>query len=1037
MSEARIRRYARPGRPQALGGLRPRRRRNAGGGGGGPSYRFDPSSDLKIAAIGDSFIQGNNGVNIAGTVIDNQADGEIAWALFLNPCAQMSIWKDMEATGPLFRGANYGIAGDSPKGMLDRCGPWIASPAQIGVYAGGTNTGSTDYTDEEEIGFMTTTWDAWLNSDPDRVLIIRTVWPRLYSSGTTPLSDSLGARMLAFNVAIRAYCAANDRAYLWDPWDDLVDPGGAKAWSPLTGMLRSDGVHPAVLGAYKSGKRLAELLATIVSPGLWFDDLPGDNLALNGDMKGTGGTPNYQVSGVVPNDWSVINAAFGSADGIVQAVCSVPDPVAGGMLIHCTSTGAGSTSTNVQGIRLQPTTTRSAASMGVATGDHLRMFTKVRISASDGALVTVTGEMQNQVSSPPVNVRGFAYPGNVTNRTLDRLPEEAIEGWIQTESLPVITGQSIPIRPLQIDIAINVNKSVDVFVEKVILKEVNNPQVDFPYVVPENTTGNYYRPVWKDDFKSLSIRTSSTGQPTPAGYTAGKGIYTPAGYWNVIGTWASELLGARADRKGHDFFLNRVSYSTLVAADPTFPPLGMLDITDEGLILKCTSDHQPVRDLLPWNIKGKGTDIVDGTPNGATGGAWYDNLDATSTTGSAVDGLPAPCVIASGGNIYGRREYYAGSGAVSGQSKRFTVKFRHGTSGKGFFFINNGSNISDITFTGTTLDATTDAGGAIEDVFFLSVGGHLEVSFTYTSNATGLLAFGLGPNSTTAGQTISWEDITILDAVRPFLSGMVSTLYSAKMKPPFMRRTLVTVPEHADHFPAVWGLGNKNRAESEFGQSFEIDDMEWFGTTLGTDTAASALHVSRSVGPNYNGWSSPPSHVTIPDGVFDRQLIVEAECTMTHVRTWVDGIPVMDVEIPEGAEPNDFMHSIINLSMGMHWMPSPDFTGTLEMTVRSIEYFGPLSNENYEFPELGPVPVVTWRSGFEDGDVSSATAGTVVADLSGATSYTALGVDLQFVVDGSTLKVKSGGVPATASIWIEGVDAAGVPGIAPKIEVAA
>ena len=98
--------------------------------------------------------------------------------------------------------------------------------------------------------------------------------------------------------------------------------------------------------------------------------------------------------------------------------------------------------------------------------------------------------------------------------------------------------------------------------------------------------------VWQDTFQSLSLRTGGYYSGTTTGYN------DPG----AKGTWAFDPQSYMTSPTGYagfgkDFFIN-ANYNWQ-AIDPTFPPLGMADITADGLYLFGSENYPAIRATLP------------------------------------------------------------------------------------------------------------------------------------------------------------------------------------------------------------------------------------------------------------------------------------------------------------------------------------------------------------------------------------------------------------------------------------------------------
>jgi hypothetical protein len=105
----------------------------------------------------------------------------------------------------------------------------------------------------------------------------------------------------------------------------------------------------------------------------------------------------------------------------------------------------------------------------------------------------------------------------------------------------------------------------------------------------------------------------------------------------------------------------------------------------------------------------------------------------------------------------------------------------------------------------------------------------------------------------------------------------------------------------------------------------------------------------------------------------------------------------------------------------------------MQEVVESDKIYAPSSNRTGIFPEAPPVPALTWASGFSGGSIPHATpSGTVVATLSGASTYSLLATSSPLSVSGSNVLMASSSPSNGAyNFYIEGFSTDGTPGIVP------
>jgi hypothetical protein len=444
-------------------------------------------SNSSIITIGDSIMQANNFAT--STALENQGDGVITWALRDLPAFRHHVWYDAGATGgatpPLFRGANFGLAGDTATQVAARTTPMINSGADLAIVLVGTNVGTTDA--------LVSTTTASIQSILDDLtgagihVILGTILPRDVS--TTPtgaqISPALMQRILDINTWIRG--KGSNNVTIWDAWNDLVDPAYAQGVDdlygiPLTGMIR-DSVHLTPLGAYTAAQSLRHILqqmsGTHMYDDAWFNSDPAhsDNIITVGAFNGTSGYPQDGVTGTVASNWAVDNIDGGS--GSVSAVCSLlSNTDTGGQTqrIVCTSDGLGSSSDNVETISLTPLgfVVNEAT---LSDGEWCQLFFKISVSAS-----SVIGSLQCLLRNTTTGVigRGMAHVDG--NRANQPWPTEAFEGWLISEPVQYNSGNVFNPQ-LYMDILQTEAGNVTIDVEAAILLAVEDPHTTFPYIV--------------------------------------------------------------------------------------------------------------------------------------------------------------------------------------------------------------------------------------------------------------------------------------------------------------------------------------------------------------------------------------------------------------------------------------------------------------------------------------------------------------------------------------------------------------------------
>lgn len=155
-----------------------------------------------------------------------------------------------------------------------------------------------------------------------------------------------------------------------------------------------------------------------------------------------------------------------------------------------------------------------------------------------------------------------------------------------------------------------------------------------------------------------------------------------------------------------------------------------------------------------------GSDVLNSPP--ASGAGWYPNNGATSTTGAAVDSLPAPAVVASGGSTFADWEYYNGSLLTSGKAYLCTLRFNFGSGNAVRWWVGDGTS-GPVILMSQGGSPTVSGAGTYSNLTHTTVGSHEEISVVW-SPGSALLNTGFGPYSATAGQTVVGYSITIQPA---------------------------------------------------------------------------------------------------------------------------------------------------------------------------------------------------------------------------------------------------------------------------------
>jgi len=178
------------------------------------------------------------------------------------------------------------------------------------------------------------------------------------------------------------------------------------------------------------------------------------------------------------------------------------------------------------------------------------------------------------------------------------------------------------------------------------------------------------------------------------------------------------------------------------------------------------------------NTNGDGTGLgaekiqIDGSPTGASqccAGSWTARGSATFTTGSSVDGLPAPAVItgaASGGSFLDGREYFGNTtlgNVANSQAYAITVDYNYGTSSSILvqFYTPADGTFYRATVAGTTVTVLQAGGGCTGVVTTVASHKHFACTFTSGAASAGYWDITVGPNSSSGSQNVTVYKVSV------------------------------------------------------------------------------------------------------------------------------------------------------------------------------------------------------------------------------------------------------------------------------------
>lgn len=452
-------------------------------GGGGPGWPTFPVG-AKVITVGDSITQDANIATSNGLQVYNQNDGIITWALAQVPCFKHSIWYDVTATSgasaPYFRGANFGISGDTATGVYDRITPILNTGADIAVVLIGTNTGTTDAGSAVKIAKIQSIVDDLVANG--FFVIIGTILPRTVRSSPTgyQLSPAQMAPILETNDFIRTLGSAN--IAVWDSWNDMLDPAYTESdpeYGSILAAYTKDDVHISAMGAYTAAQTLVPILRMIAQNSTlysceWFENNGESNRITNGDFSGTAGSKVNGATGTVATSWTLQATASGNT---IPAGSLIDNASTGGKTqrVVLTSDGLGSGTSGENSLLYGSTAILN--NTGLADGDYVQMFMKVKVTNnSNGLLAGLKMYMTNNVSGKYSHGMDMH---SVAVKTFP-IPTDDLDMWVSTEPVQWVTGSTF-FYYLTMSCVEGVAGSATVDFERIRYKKVASPVTEFPY----------------------------------------------------------------------------------------------------------------------------------------------------------------------------------------------------------------------------------------------------------------------------------------------------------------------------------------------------------------------------------------------------------------------------------------------------------------------------------------------------------------------------------------------------------------------------
>ncbi len=610
-----------------------------------------------------------------------------------------------------------------------------------------------------------------------------------------------------------------------------------------------------------------------------------------------------------------------------------------------------------------------------------------------------------------------------------------------------------------------------------------------PYKTIAPTTSNTatdepdsgYGSVFADNFACLSLRTGTVWSGNNTGYNdpASKGTWSPLGHYYMTDP------NSYSDY-GWGKFLN--PNANWQATDPNFPALAMLDITNSGVVLKGSEYYPLIRAALPLNgasrpsllssmictaqsmkikspysrefvfISGDSTD-----PN--TYPAEFPALWGLSDlynggipiTASAVGSVLTVTAVGTGPpNQLAIKPKMKIFGNGSGISYLEIASYGTGTGGTGTYNLvgrvptNFTASISGTTLTVTVSDpgtylfpglVVTGTGVAANTTITAKLTGNWEAGTYTVSVSQTVTSRTMSTNAPSAGNTISFNHLEVDDYER--FADEYSNLTTGQ-------RTHMPIGyyDRGDAFNlGVGQVGVQHTIKlvhnDDYLYLYTDGVLTWKIANL-YDSTDNLNHIvmNMSCGLSWHGhpgvFTGSMSGSTVTATVVDAGARIFAGSTITG-----NGIPAGTVVQSYGTngttgtgKTGTYAVNTSGTAASSPWFMADGVVKESFMTVRRVEVFAPLSNTSAIVPPNPPVPITTWGGGFTGGSIPNTTAsGTNIATLSGASTYTVMPYRSTFTsltVVGSNLRTSGVLTPGTYDFYIRGVDASGVPGIAPK-----
>jgi lysophospholipase L1-like esterase len=379
-----------------------------------------------------------------------------------------------------FRGANYGIDGDTIGAMITRIDAVLNSDAEVVFTFAGTNTGMDESTGATKIARMTDYISQVVGSG--KHLIIGTPFPRNTHSGTGAISAALMAEIIIYKDWVLSLNQQGVTAL--DFFTPFVDPqfvqGVDDEYGTPYSWVTRDGVHITPKAAKQAGDLLSGIIEQMMPNDLytdtWFESDPNhaSNRLTNGELAGSGGTANNGMTGTVATSWTCNFATSYTYLSGVASVAANADTGGQTQTVVITSDGSGASGGFGQ-FQFSPLGF-TIDEPSITNGAWVQLMFKVRVVNNDGVLGALRAQLRNTSTAK----FGHGLENTATVRENEPYPEGEWSGYIITEAVQYNTGNTFTVY-LYGDILATVAGAATIYVDSALLLEVEDPALTFPY----------------------------------------------------------------------------------------------------------------------------------------------------------------------------------------------------------------------------------------------------------------------------------------------------------------------------------------------------------------------------------------------------------------------------------------------------------------------------------------------------------------------------------------------------------------------------